>query len=141
MLPDNNDTRVILFGTFDPPHEGHSNLFQQAASLGNYLIVVVARDAAIVSQKGRSAFMQEHQRLALVAKETAVNEAILGDSDPSSYSTLRKVRFDILALGYDQKPSNTKARAILDGLGLRRVRIVRLASYRSNIYKSSLLRK
>lgn len=134
-------TRVVLFGTFDPLHQGHSSLFKQARLLGDYLIVGVARDSVIASQKGRSAFMLEDQRLACVAQEEFVDEAILGDSDPASYSLLTIVQFDILALGYDQKPSDVEVRAILDSLGLSDVRIVRLNPYRPDIYKSSLLRK
>lgn len=49
----NRPWRVLVFGTFDPLHAGHRSLFAQAASLGSYLAVVVARDTTIESEKGR----------------------------------------------------------------------------------------
>ncbi len=136
----NSKVRVLLFGTFDPLHEGHRSLFAQAASLGDHLTVVVARDATIESVKGRPPAAGEQERLAVVAHERMVDEAVLGDADPSSYSLLTTVVFNVLALGYDQAPSDEEVRKILDDLNLAHVRIVRLAPYQPDIYKSSLLR-
>lgn len=133
-------TRVLLFGAFDPLHEGHRYLFRQARELGDHLTVVVARDAAIQAQKGRTSFLQEHERLAYVAEDPAVDEAMLGDKDPASYHILMSHGFDILALGYDQKPSDEDIQTILESLHLSHVRVIRLASHRPEIYKSSLLR-
>lgn len=132
--------RVLLFGTFDPLHDGHRNLFWQASALGDHLTVVVARDATIESQKGRKASLGERERLEAVALEKDVQKAVLGDNDPSSYTSLTTISFDTLALGYDQAPSDVQARALLDELGLPGVRIVRLKPYREDVYKSSFLR-
>jgi len=140
LLVMNSSLRVLVFGTFDPLHAGHRDLFEQAASLGGYLAVVVARDTAINSQKGRSPAVPEHERLAAVAHESVVDEAMLGDADPFSYSLLATFAFDILALGYDQAPSDTEVRKILEALHKSHVKIVRLAPHRPDIYKSSLLR-
>lgn len=136
----NNHLRVLLFGTFDPLHAGHRNLFAQAASLGNHLTVVVARDTTIESEKGRPSAAGEQERLAVVAREHAVDMAVLGDADPFSYLLLTTIAFDVLALGYDQAPSDTEVRKILDDLRLSHVKIVRLAPHRPDVYKSSLLR-
>lgn len=132
--------RILLFGTFDPLHEGHRTLFRQVAALGDHLTVVVARDTVIQAQKGRPAFMQERDRLTEVAQDVSVDTAMLGDTDPSSYALLASIPFDILALGYDQIPPDSEVRTILDDLGLSHIRIVRLGSYHPEQYKSSLLR-
>ena len=141
-LPPREDSniRVLLFGSFDPLHEGHRNLFRQARMVANHLTVVVARDATIVTQKGHAPLHGEHERLALVSADSAVDEAILGDENPTSYTSLTAISFDILVLGYDQMPSDTDARHILDALGLSHIRIVRLLPHKPDVYKSSLLR-
>lgn len=137
---ENSGGRVLLFGTFDPLHDGHRDLFRQAAALGSHLRVVVARDATIESQKGRKASLREDERLAAVMREKYVDEAVLGDKDPASYMLLTKVPFDILVLGYDQRPSDAEVRAILDRLGYGNIRVVRLKPYREDVYKSTFLR-
>lgn len=137
----NNSSRVLLFGTFDPLHGGHRHLFQLSRTLGSHLTVIVARDVVIKKQKNRTAFMPEHDRLALVAQDVSVDMAMLGDTEPASYSVLSATSFDILALGYDQKPSDSDTRTILDDLGLAHICIVRLGSHRPQIYKSSLYRR
>lgn len=42
-----NVKRVLSFGVFDLLHNGHLNLLEQARGLGDYLIVVVARDSFV----------------------------------------------------------------------------------------------
>ncbi len=136
----NSKIRVLLFGSFDPLHEGHRYVFRQARALGDHLTVVVALDATIVMQKGHTPFHGEHERLALIAVDPAVDETIFGDENPTSYASLTAISFDILALGYDQTPSDTDVRRMLDDLGLSHVQIVRLLSHKPDVYKSSLLR-
>lgn len=131
---------VLFFGTFDPLHAGHRNAFAQARALGDRLVVVVARDVTVAAEKGRAPYQREQERLAYVAADSAVDEAVLGDTHASSYSLLAAIPFDILALGYDQTPSDEEVRHLLDGKGLSRVQVVRLAPFKPREYKSSLLR-
>lgn len=137
---EDSGSRVLLFGSFDPLHEGHRNLFQQARMVGDHLTVVVARDTTIATQKGHAAFHPEHERLAVVAADSMVDEAMLGDQHPASYASLTAMPFDVLAMGYDQTPSDADARSILDTLQLSHVRIVRLLPHKPDVHKSSLLR-
>jgi FAD synthetase len=131
---------VLFFGTFDPIHAGHRSAFAQAKALGDRLIVVVARDVAITEGKKRASHAGEHDRLAQVASDSSVDEAMLGDGDASSYQILRTIPFDILALGYDQQPSDDEVYMLLQKYSLSHVRVVRLAAYEPTQYKSSLLR-
>ncbi len=131
---------VLFFGTFDPLHVGHRNAFVEARALGDRLVVVVARDSTVVTHKGRMPYKSEHERLASVAASSVVDEAILGDEDGSSYALLKRIPFDILALGYDQTPSDQEVRRLLEQQGLSHVTMVRLHSYEPHVYKSSLLR-
>ncbi len=131
---------VLFFGTFDPLHEGHRNAFASAKALGDHLIVVVARDTVLSAEKRRKPYLHEDDRLSIVAADGCVDEAIFGDSHARSYGVLQKISFDILALGYDQEPSDEQVAAILESNGLSHVHTVRLPAFSPDRYKSSLLR-
>ncbi|MEK7499452.1 MAG: adenylyltransferase/cytidyltransferase family protein [Patescibacteria group bacterium] len=132
--------RVLFFGTFDPLHLGHRKAIEYAKQLGDHLTVIVARDSTIVSVKKRAPFMDEHGRLAAASADTNVDEALLGDSDLSSYALLESISFDILALGYDQMPSDEKVEELLQKRGIAYTSIVRLQSFAPQSFKSSLFR-
>ncbi|HSX24958.1 MAG TPA: adenylyltransferase/cytidyltransferase family protein [Candidatus Andersenbacteria bacterium] len=131
---------VVVFGTFDPLHAGHEYLFSEAKKLGDCLIVVVARDAAIRSQKNREPHVLEEKRLQAVSQVASVDKTVLGDSDPSEYSLLKELSFDCIALGYDQSPSDEEVKKILHAIGKDSAEIARLPAYKPDQYKSSLIR-
>lgn len=139
-LPSSNG-RVIFFGSFDPLHDGHRNAFAQARSLGGSLTVIVARDSAILRDKHHAPSIPEQERRMAVAADPSVDTAILGDVDSASYAILRTIPFEILAIGYDQEPSDQEARSILDDNGLHDARVIRLSAFQPELYKSSFLRK
>lgn len=135
-----DNTTVLTFGTFDPLHAGHHDMFRQARGHGNRLVVVVARDSAVLLQKGHETFIPQAGRLAAVAHDPLVDEAMLGDEDPTSYAIFHRIPFDILALGYDQSPADEEARRMVDAAGHTHARIIRLVPYKADTYKSSLLK-
>lgn len=84
--------RVIVSGYFNPLHGGHLDLFEAAAKLGEYLIVVVNNDKQAVMKKGKI-ILDEQNRLRLVAALRDVDEAMLSiDDDPSQTESLRAIR-------------------------------------------------
>lgn len=131
--------KVLFFGTFDPLHAGHRHAFACAKALGDHLTVVVARDSVIVQEKNHQPRTAEHGRLAHVALDPSVDEAVLGDQDALSYKLLRTLEFQILAVGYDQKPSNEGIYALLKKQGLAHISVIRMAPYYPERYKSSLV--
>ncbi len=131
--------KVLFFGTFDPLHSGHRHVFARAKALGEYLTVVVARDSVVEQEKHHRSRTEEHGRLAHVAFDPSVDEAMLGDHNAASYALLRTLDFQILAVGYDQKPSDEAIYAVLQEQGLPHVSVVRMAPYRPETYKSSLI--
>jgi FAD synthetase len=134
-----NET-VIAFGAFDPLHPGHEFWLQQAASLGEKLLVVVARDGSIRAQKGREPWQSEEARLMAVAALPMVDEAVLGNKTANQYTLLSELSFDVVALGYDQVPTDAQVRAQLNERGKSAVKIVRLPPWRPDVHKSTLLR-
>lgn len=138
--------KVLVFGSFDPLHEGHRALFRQARAAGEpgaFLVVVVASDSYIRVVKGHTPLQGQGRRLAAVAAEPLVDEARLGDSWPVSdpYRLLSELKFDVLAVGYDQRPDDAVIAAELDRRGKGHVRVVRLRAYRPERYASSRLRR
>lgn len=134
--------RVLTFGTFDPLHKGHKYFLAQARKLGNYLLVVVARDSYIRLVKKREPRADEQRRKAKVQDLTFVDEVILGEEWPveDKYGLLMTLPFDVLALGYDQKPDDQAAGEVLAKIGRGEAKVVRLPAYKPGRYKSSLIK-
>ena len=133
--------KIIVFGTFDILHSGHENFFEQAKNLGDYLIVVVARDKFVKEAKGKYPANREPERVKNVRKSNLPNKVVLGSKVHNFYQTIRTHRVNILALGYDQKPRISNLRSKLKRHRLANVNLVRLKPYKPNIYKTKLLIK
>ena len=128
-------TRVIAFGVFDPLHEGHKNFLRQARALGDHLTVVVAHDSAVRAYKRREPRLSEAERLAVVKGLVGVVDvAILGRETADRYHILGEIDFDIVALGYNQKPTDEEVRAHLDEKGKYQVKVVRLKPFEPEKY-------
>lgn len=130
---------VLVFGTFDILHAGHLSVFRQAKSLGDRLIVVIARDKTVQKVKGRLPFHTERERRAFLQHIDYVDAAVFGDQ-LDVYKVIRRIRPDVIALGYDQK-------AFVGALGpaLQQMRpaprMVRLKPYRQRRHKTGRIRK
>lgn len=131
---------VLVFGTFDPLHEGHVQFLRQARALGDVLTVVVTRDSVIRTLKGREPFHSEQERVARLSALDSVDVVLLGDVDPLQYQLFEHLDFDVLALGYDQEPSDAVVRRKLAALGKSSVSVVRLQAFKPDHYKSSFFR-
>jgi cytidyltransferase-like protein len=132
--------KVIVFGTFDPFHEGHLDFLRQAKELGTTLTVVVARDTTIRATKQREPFQSEAKRCQHIANVPLVDQVLLGDEQPARYQLLQDQQFDIIALGYDQQPNETEIQTRLKEFGKEHVTVVRLKPYKPEQYKSSYFR-
>jgi cytidyltransferase-like protein len=134
---------VLVFGAFDPLHEGHLDFFQQAKRWGGRLTVVVARDETISVRKGRPAHESEKVRLEKVKQTPSVDRALLGYPAKEYRDQLRIVKEispDVICLGYDQKPSAARLQKLLSDYGLTGFAIKTLKPYHPEKFKSSLLR-
>ncbi|OGH69671.1 MAG: hypothetical protein A3C90_04775 [Candidatus Magasanikbacteria bacterium RIFCSPHIGHO2_02_FULL_51_14] len=93
---------VLVFGTFDFLHIGHISFLKKAKSLGDRLVVVITRDRIVKRLKGRPPIHSERERKTIIEHVDIVDSAVLGDATLSRYAVLKRLRPDILALGYDQ---------------------------------------
>ncbi|MBQ2762255.1 MAG: FAD synthase [Candidatus Methanomethylophilaceae archaeon] len=92
---------VMASGVFDIIHTGHISYLEQAKSVGDRLIVVVACDDTVRKRK-HEPITPENMRLRIVQALKPVDEAILGYNNGDFYSTVQSIKPDIIMLGYDQ---------------------------------------
>jgi cytidyltransferase-like protein len=138
--------KVMVFGTFDLFHPGHQDFLWQAWSMGNYLIVVIARDNNVLSIKKNKPSDEEDIRLKNVQRWLWQNnipgEVWLGNVDfEKRYLILKKTKPDLICLGYDQRVDLSDLQIVLKEYKLDKVEIYRLRAYCPEIYKSSKLKK
>jgi FAD synthetase len=118
--------RVMAVGVFDLLHAGHLHYVEQAKSLGDELIVVVAHDDTVRKQKHEPVTNQELRRR-MVEGLKPVDKAIVGNppSEPI-FDILNIVKPDIIALGYDQKHSRDSIKSGLENNGWGQVQVIRV---------------
>ena len=118
--------RVMAVGVFDLLHAGHLHYLEQAKSLGTELVVVVAHDDTVRSQKHEPVTSQE-LRCRMVKGLKPVDEAIVGNSPGTPiFDILNVVKPNVIALGYDQKHSIDSIRNGLDEHGFSDVELTRV---------------
>ena len=118
--------RVMAVCVFDLLHAGHLHYLEQAKSLGTELVVVVAHDDTVRSQKHEPVTSQE-LRCRMVKGLKPVDEAIVGNSPGTPiFDILNVVKPNVIALGYDQKHSIDSIRNGLDEHGFSDVELTRV---------------
>lgn len=130
---------VITFGTFDHFHAGHESYLKQARALGDYLIVIIARDETVQRIKGRLPDHTERIRMDRVKKSGLADKVVCGKHG-DKYDVIRRFKPDIIALGYDQFTFTFRLEKFLIDEKLN-AKVVRMTPYRPDMYKTSLLYK
>ena len=134
---------VMAFGSFDIIHPGHLVYLKKARSMGDRLIVVVARDSSIEMIKGRKPFFDQKTRLKMVGALRYVDKAVLGKKIADykdRYSIILDYRPDVIVFGYDQKVNPKDVRKWTHSKSLK-IRLVRAKeALDRSIYRSSRLR-
>ena len=128
----------MVFGTFDGLHLGHLDFFRQAKSLGDILVVSIARDVNVKKIKKKKPRFSERERALLVKKSLLADRVVLGGKGNHLPHIVRE-RPDIIALGYDQRNYVKNLKNSLKKEGIN-VKIVRLKAFKPYIYKNCLLR-
>jgi len=132
--------KIMVFGTFDIFHKGHKYFLEQARRYGDYIIVVIARDKTVEEVKKKKPLNDEISRLNIVKKSNLAEKIVLG-SLLDKYQAIKKHRPDVICLGYDQEFFVEKLKERLDAYDLNKTEVVRIDSYKPEIYKSSKFRK
>jgi len=138
-IAENRMKRVLAFGVFDLLHPGHLAFLRQARRLGDELVVVVTRDDAATREKGRRPRLTARERMRLVSGVRWVDRAVIGDPPERYFAVIRRLKPNIIALGYDQPCSVSAFHETLRSLGLPKTRLERLKEYRGHRYHSRKL--
>jgi len=131
--------KVMAFGTFDVYHRGHESYLKQSRKLGDYLVVVVARDRTVAIIKKQETRNKEQRRKKILKESGLADEVVLGDLK-NKYAVIEKYRPEVIALGYEQKVDLVELEGKLKEFEIN-AKIVRLKSFKPEIYKSSLIMK
>ena len=119
-------TRVMAVGIFDLLHAGHLHYVEQAKSLGEELVVVIAHDETVRKQKHEPVTGQDLRRR-MVESLKPVDQAIIGNPPGVPiFEILKQIDPDLIALGYDQKHSIDAIRKGLYQHGFEHVEVTRV---------------
>tara|TARA_B100001758_G_scaffold115013_1_gene98520 strand:- start:3077 stop:3529 length:453 start_codon:yes stop_codon:yes gene_type:complete len=118
--------RVLAVGVFDLLHAGHLHYLEQAKSLGDHLVVVVAHDDTVRKRKHEPVTGQE-LRCRMVAGLKPVDESLIGNPpDVPIFDILPVIKPDIIALGYDQEHAEERIRAALNERKMGHIEVTRV---------------
>lgn len=118
--------KVMAVGIFDLLHAGHLHYVEQAKSLGDELIVIIAHDETVRKQKHEPVTGQELRRR-MVEGLKPVDTAMIGNPPGVPiFDILEQVEPDVIALGYDQKHSVDAIRVGLEQHGYGHVEVTRV---------------
>jgi len=131
--------KILVTGTFDIVHPGHLYFLKKAKKMGDYLIVVIARDQTVRQIKRRPPLYSEKQRQAHLKKLKVANRIILGYLG-DKLKIVQRLKPDVICLGYDQRVFTHNLKNELAKRGLYPT-IVRLKAHKPHKFKSSLLRR
>jgi FAD synthetase len=129
----------MVFGVFDRLHPGHLYLLYHARILGDELVAILAREAMVKKLKGHKPHDPERLRLKNVRSTKLVTRAVLGDKKKGSYEVLKKMRPDMIAVGYDQSELLKDLREGIRNKTLPEMQIVKLKAYKPGKHHTSLL--
>ena len=108
---------VFTNGCFDILHLGHIEYLEQAATLGNTLIVAVNSDTSVRRLKGNSRpVMGEEQRALLVAACECVDYVTIF-SEATPLRLIKALKPDVLAKGGNWQKSDIVGRDFVESYG------------------------
>lgn len=115
---DNRDKKIVFTnGCFDILHIGHLRYMQEAARLGDILVIGLNSDSSVRKLKGSERpINNQDDRAELLSALEFVDYVIIFDED-TPYNLIRKIQPDILVKGGDYNTDNVVGRDIVEARG------------------------
>ena len=127
------ETVVFTNGCFDILHRGHVLYLQQAAMLGQHLVIGLNSDDSVRRLKGETRpLVHEEDRAVLLSALGCVDEVVIFTEDTPA-ELLRVLRPDILVKGGDYKPEEV--------IGREYVKRVEIISFEEGYSTTGLVQK
>ncbi len=109
---------VFTNGCFDILHRGHVEYLNQAANLGDVLIVGLNSDASVKKlNKGNNRPIQDEYSRALIIASLHYVDAVVIFNDETPYSLIQTIKPHVLVKGGDWKLENIVGYDILQSYG------------------------
>ncbi len=124
------DNVVMAAGVFDLLHLGHIHYLEEAKSLGDELVVVVACDETVRKNK-HEPLMTQDVRAEMVGSLKPVDEVRIGYPG-DMFKIVKEISPDIIALGYDQRHDADMIRSELDKRGMD-TEVMRMGHYDNDL--------
>ncbi len=106
------DQKIVLVGgCFDVMHYGHLCFLTQAKALGDYLVVALESDAALVATKDRKVFHTQKQRAEILGGLRVVDEVLClppMTSDQEYLELVQRINPAVIALTQGDPQSHNK---------------------------------
>ena len=120
-IKENKFKSVCVSGYFDPVHNGHVEMFNEAKALGNKLIVIINNDRQTIKKKGY--IFQTHKvRERIIKAFACVDEVKISiDADSTVCETLKRLKPNIFANGGDRFADNIPEFKLCKELGIEMV--------------------
>ena len=104
--------KVFVSGCYDILHGGHIEFFNQAKSLGDYLIVCFAGDESLMIHKNKKSSLPEKHKKKVLESLRMVDEVVIGNYLSEKGLDFKehflKIKPDILAVTEDDKYGEQK---------------------------------
>lgn len=115
---DNVQKKIVFTnGCFDILHVGHKRYLQQAATLGDILVVGVNSDASVRRLKGPTRPVNNEQdRAEMLSALGFIDYVVIFDED-TPYELIKKIQPDVLVKGGDYKPEEVVGKDIVEARG------------------------
>ena len=115
---DNVQKKIVFTnGCFDILHVGHKRYLQQAATLGDILVVGVNSDASVRRLKGPTRPVNNEQdRAEMLSALGFIDYVVIFDED-TPYELIKKIQPDVLVKGGDYKPEEVIGKDIVEARG------------------------
>lgn len=115
---DNFDKKIVFTnGCFDILHVGHIRYMQEAAKLGDILIVGLNSDASVKRLKGpERPVNNQDDRAEMLSSLEFVDYVVVFDED-TPYELIKKIQPDVLVKGGDYNPDNVVGKDIVEARG------------------------
>lgn len=106
---------VVAQGTFDILHPGHLQYLQEAAAMGNELVVIIGRRENTTHKQ--QPVLPDRQRREMIDALDPVDSAILGDTE-DIFVPIERIDPDVIMLGHDQHHDEAGIESALSERGI-----------------------